>query len=101
MTSASISTTEIPRDAELLEQTEQSVQDNDRVLGCLPDHNIVDKPPMITWGLGVMAVSLLYQQLSYQMLIMSFMEKSVENLLIKLHCILTIGTAAPTISTYH
>ena len=51
MTSASVNTTEIPRDAELLEQTEQNDQDNERVLGCLQEHNSVDKPPMITWGI--------------------------------------------------
>ena len=50
-TSASVSTTEIPRDAEQSEQTKQNDQDNERVLGCLPEHNIVDKPAMITWGI--------------------------------------------------
>ena len=49
MTSASV--TEIPGDAELLEQTEQNNQDNESVLGCLPEHHVVDKPSMITWGI--------------------------------------------------
>ena len=49
-TTASVSTTEIPRDAELSEQTKKNDQDNERVLGCLPEHNIVDKPAMITWA---------------------------------------------------
>ena len=50
-TSASVSTTETPRDAELSEQTKQNDQDNERVLGCLPEHNIVGKPAMIFWGI--------------------------------------------------
>ena len=50
-TSASASTTEIPRNAEQSEQRKQNDQDNERVLGYLPEHNIVDKPAMITWGI--------------------------------------------------
>ena len=47
MTSAS---TEIPGGAELMKQIEQNDLDNVSVLGCLPEHNVVDKPSMITWG---------------------------------------------------
>ena len=47
MTSTSI---EIPGGAELMEQIEQNDLDNVSVLGCLPEHNVVDKPSMITWG---------------------------------------------------
>ena len=47
MTSAS---TAIPGGAELIEQIEQNDLDNVSVLGCLPEHNVVDKPSMITWG---------------------------------------------------
>ena len=50
-TSASVSTTEIPGDAELLEQAEQNDQNNECMPGCLPEHNVVDKPSMITWGI--------------------------------------------------
>ena len=51
MTSASISTTEIPGDTELVEQTKQNNQDNENEPGCLSEHNVVDKPSMITWGI--------------------------------------------------
>ena len=47
MTSTS---TEIPGGAELMKQIEQNDLDNVSVLGCLPEHNVVDKPLMITWG---------------------------------------------------
>ena len=47
-TSASVNTTEIPGDAELLEQAEQNDQNNECMPGCLPEHN---KPSMITWGI--------------------------------------------------
>lgn len=50
-TSASVSTTEIPGDAELLEQAEQNDQNNECMPGCLQEHNVVDKPSMITWGI--------------------------------------------------
>ena len=58
MTSTS---TEIPGGAELMKQIEQNDLDNVSVLECLPEHNVVDKPSMITWGTRSMAVSLLYQ----------------------------------------
>ena len=41
MTSTS---TEIPGGAELMKQIEQNDLDNVSVLGCLPEHNVVDKP---------------------------------------------------------
>ena len=47
LTSAS---TEIPGGAELMKEIEQNDLDNVSVLGCLPEHNVVDKPSMITWG---------------------------------------------------
>ena len=47
MTSTS---TEVPGGAELMKQIEQNDLDNVSVLGCLPEHNVVDKPSMITWG---------------------------------------------------
>lgn len=47
MTSTS---TEIPGGAELMKQIEQNDLDNVSVLRCLPEHNVVDKPSMITWG---------------------------------------------------
>lgn len=33
-----------------MKQIEQNYLDNVSVLGCLPEHNVVDKPTMITWG---------------------------------------------------
>ena len=44
------STPEIPGDVGITYQTEQNDQDNESVLGCLPEHNVVNKPRMITWG---------------------------------------------------
>ena len=42
--------TEIPGGPELMKQIEQNDLGNVSVLGCLPEHNVVDKPSMITWG---------------------------------------------------
>lgn len=90
-----VSTTEIPGDAEPAEQNDH---DNKSVPGCLPGHHVVDGPSMVTWGIRRDDEILYPGERRY---FWCRMENLEEDLLIKLHCILMTGIAAPTTNTYH
>ncbi|EDO37922.1 predicted protein [Nematostella vectensis] len=50
ISSAIDNNSEIPREVQYSGQTKQNEQDNGSEPGCLPEHNIVNNPSMITWN---------------------------------------------------